>query len=440
MTTMRRGACPCLAEPMPTGDGLLARLATRETVGLDAFAGLCAAARRHGNGIMEVTRRGSIQIRGLTAASAPLLADDVAALDLELVDDLSTVTGPLSGLDPREIADANEIAAALGVVLAAQPLRLGAKTSVAIDGGGTLHLDALAADVRLRALTHRGATVWHVSVGGTARQSHALGATAPEKIVALTTRLLGAIALHGPDARAGDLITKLRGAVADLLIAVAPPAREPAEPIGLHLLRAGDVAVGVGLPFGHALASDLANLIAVACAVGAEGVRTSPGRALLIVGLASDAAESLRGAAAQLGFITRRDDPRRFVAACAGAPICASAKIPARLLAPAIAAGLAPLLDGSVTVHVSGCAKGCAHTGAAELTIVGVEVDCGVLVDGAARDTPAMFVAAEALPAGVARLANDVAGARQTGESSGDVLARFGAARILAVMAEAPRG
>jgi precorrin-3B synthase len=438
---MRRGACPRLADPMPTGDGLLARLATRKTVGLDAFVGLCAAARRHGNGIMEVTRRGSIQIRGLTAISAPLLADDVATLDLDIVDGVSIITDPLSGLDPREIADANEIAAELCAVLAGQPLRLGAKTSVVIDGGGTLHLDAVAADVRLRALAHGGAIVWHVAVGGTAAQSRALGATAPEKIVALTTHLLGAIARRGPDALAGDLIVELRGAIADLLIDVAPPpARRPAEPIGLHPLCIGDVAVGIGLPFGHALASDLASLMDVARAAGANGVRTSPGRALLFVGLASGAAESLRATAAQLGFITRPDDPRRFVAACAGAPICGSAKVPARSLAPAIAAGLAPALDGSVTVHVSGCPKGCAHTGAAELTIVGTEAGCGILVNGAARDALAMFVAADALPAGVGRLANDVIGARQTGESSADVLARFGVACIFAVMAEAPRG
>ena len=36
----RRGACPGLAAPMPTGDGLLARLATGgATIGLDAVAG-----------------------------------------------------------------------------------------------------------------------------------------------------------------------------------------------------------------------------------------------------------------------------------------------------------------------------------------------------------------------------------------------------------------
>ena len=43
-TPLVRGACPGLAAPMPTGDGLLARLAPRGTMSPDAFAGLCAAA------------------------------------------------------------------------------------------------------------------------------------------------------------------------------------------------------------------------------------------------------------------------------------------------------------------------------------------------------------------------------------------------------------
>src|SRR5258708_40213257 len=77
-----RGACPGLSAPMATGDGLLVRLLPTGTIELDAFAALCAAARQHGNGIIEVTSRGSVQIRGLSAASAPRFAAAVAPLDI----------------------------------------------------------------------------------------------------------------------------------------------------------------------------------------------------------------------------------------------------------------------------------------------------------------------------------------------------------------------
>ena len=73
----RRGACPGLSAPMATGDGLLARLMPTGTISLDAMAGLSAAALRYGNRIIEITSRGSIQIRGLTHDSAPAFADAV---------------------------------------------------------------------------------------------------------------------------------------------------------------------------------------------------------------------------------------------------------------------------------------------------------------------------------------------------------------------------
>src|SRR5204862_81110 len=85
--SMRRGACPGLSAPMATGDGLLARLTPAgSTIALDAFAGLCGAAQTHGNGIVEITSRGSIQVRGLSAASAPLFAAEVASLGIEAGD------------------------------------------------------------------------------------------------------------------------------------------------------------------------------------------------------------------------------------------------------------------------------------------------------------------------------------------------------------------
>lgn len=442
---MRRGACPRLAAPMPTGDGFLARLLLAGTVGLVAMAGLCRSARRHGNGILEITSRGSWQVRGLTASSAALLADDVAVLDIDAVDGVPVVTNPLSGLDPTEAADAGELAATLRAALAAEPFRLDHKIAVVVDGGGTLGLDLLRSDVRLRALADRGAILWHVAVGGAADDSCALGVALPGHAVEVVTRVLRTVAARGPAARAVDLVRSgddsLRRAVAGLVAAASsPPPRRPVDAIAIHVVRDGRVALGLGLPFGHARAAELECLIDAARAAGASGARTAPGRVLLFVGLASTAAEDLRAAAARLGFVIRRDDPRRFVVACAGAPICGSATMPAREIAAAVAATAAPLLDGSVTIHLSGCRKGCAHPGAATLTLVGTDDGCGLVVGGSARDRPASSVAADAVPAAVGHIAAEVARARRSGETSADVLARTAAAQVAAIVAEARRG
>jgi precorrin-3B synthase len=435
---MRRGACPRLVAPMPTGDGLLARLAPLGSVGLDASAGLCAAARRHGNGILEITRRGSIQIRGLTAASAPRLADDIATLHIDMADGVPIITGPLSGLDPAEVADGNDLAATLRDAFAGGHAGLSPKISVVIDGGGALDLDSLAADVRLRAMPDRGAMVWHVAVGGTAAQSHALGAIAPGHVVDVVTRLLGSIAARGPAARGADLAdADPRRALADVVVdAPVPPRRQPADPIGIRAMRHGCVALGLALPFGHSRAAELERLIDAARDAGASGVRASPGRALLFIGLTPGAADSLRTTAGHLGFVVRPDDPRRFVAACAGAPICGSGKIPAREIAPLVAAIVAPTLDGSVTVHISGCAKGCAHSGSASLTLVGTDDGCGLAIDGSAHNRPATVVPTDALPVVLRRLAAAASRARRPGETSAAVLARVGAT----IVAEARHG
>jgi hypothetical protein len=148
---LRRGACPGLSAPMPTGDGLLARLVPADAMPLDAFIALCRAARARGNGTMEVTARGCLQVRGLTPGSAPLFASEVAALGIAAHDGVAVLAGPLRD-DPGEVVDSCGLAAPLRRAIAAAGLALAPKVSVIVDGGGRLHLDALSADVRLRAV------------------------------------------------------------------------------------------------------------------------------------------------------------------------------------------------------------------------------------------------------------------------------------------------
>jgi precorrin-3B synthase len=75
--------------------------------------------------------------------------------------------------------------------------------------------------------------------------------------------------------------------------------------------------------------------------------------------------------------------------ACPGKPACASGWIAARELAAELARQLPWSRE---TVHISGCAKGCAHPAAAALTIVGTERGCGVIEHGNARTVPHRFV------------------------------------------------
>ena len=387
----RRGFCPGLDAPMATGDGLLARLTpSGATIALDAFAGLCAAARTHGNGVIEITSRGSIQFRGLSAASALEFAAAVAALGIAASEGIPVLLDPLSGLDPGEAFDAGALAADLRDELAAAPFasRLAAKASVIVDGGGALHLDDIAGDVRLRAVAGTTATNFHVALGGDAT-AIALGAVAPGHAVECVVRLLEALAESAPRARMrdairGERLRAFRSAVAGLIVdAPIPAARPAAQPIGVHALQSGRAALGVGLPFGHSDAEALQRLLDAARSACASGLRTAPGRALLVLGLPADKAQNFAAEAASLGFIVEADDPRRRVIACAGAPICASGEIPARAMAPTIARALSATPHAADIVHVSGCAKGCAHPAPASVAIFGREGACDLFLDGA---------------------------------------------------------
>ena len=427
MNARRRGACPGLTAPMPTGDGLLARFSVTPAVSLDAFAALCAAARAHGNGIVEVTARGNIQVRGLTAATAPAFAAAIEALAIADPTEGRVLASPLAGLDPSEVTDVSGLAAELRELLMRNELaaRLAPKVSIVIDGGGAFGLDDVPADLRLRAVRDPDGVAFHVAVAGAAP----LGIVTSEHTADAAIRVLQVIAAQGQTARARDLLPLLhlplegggrpaegRSGGGDLSASPAfagrphpvrlrsataadpPPAGE-----GVNAYRLCDnrLALGVGLAFGHAQAQALEALIDEARRAGVTSIRPAPGRMLLAIGLAADHLAPFAAAAERLGFVVRADDPRRRVVACAGAPVCASAEIETRKLA----ATLAPRLDCVTLVHVSGCPKGCAHPGAAALTIVGIEGRCGLVQTGSARDAPQEIVAPPDVHAAIERLA-----------------------------------
>jgi precorrin-3B synthase len=434
---LRRGLCPGLSQPMATGDGLLVRLTpTGATMSCEAFAALCTAARNCGNGVIEITSRGSIQVRGLTEASAKSFAAAVAGIDLAFGEGPPVLSDPLAGLDPEESGDASAIAADLRRAIAAAPFTtdIGPKVSVAIDGGGTLHLDAVAADVRMRAQA-RDARL-HVAVGGDAESATPIGAVAAEHAVEAAMRMLRVIAAGGPAARARDIFATngaaaFRQVIADILVDLPPPPLRPAaDPLDTHTLRDGQLAIGFGLAFGHVHSTALEELARAAAESGATGYRTAPGRALLVVGVTENGAGHLANIAQRLGFIVRADDPRRQIVACAGAPICASAEISTRALAPSLAKVVVAGADAPM-VHLSGCTKGCACPRSAPLTVVGIEGRCGVLVNGSARDEPLVMLTPEALPGALSRCADGVRRLRAADESAAEVLSRLDRAQLM---------
>jgi len=281
------------------------------------------------------------------------------------------------------------------------------------------------------------ASRFHLSVAGNAAAAMNLGWVEPNRAVHAMAQLLMAIAHRGEAARARDFANDgdtLRASLEGMLTPGAPPPRPRAEPVGTHRLNDGRVARGIAPAFGYGEAGSLKRLTHAAAACGAASIRPAPGRALLFIGLTPAAAEEFAAVAAADEWVVRPDDVRRHVIACAGAPACASASLSTRRLAPAIAQAAKPLLDGSITIHVSGCAKGCAHPGAAALTLVGPD---RLVLQGRAFDAPQGRVSPANLLAGLERLQTEVLQSR-TGHSAeipcAEMLSRLGARRLIELL------
>lgn len=427
----RRGACPTLSAPMQTGDGLLARLnPVAGGLSPNALIGLCESALRHGNGVVEITARGSLQIRGLTPASANRLAGEVDELGIAVRSGVPVETSPLAGLDPFEFADPRPLADAIrnAILAAGLAAQLGPKVSVMVDGGGHVFLDAIIADVRLKAQKRAGETVWHLATGGNAATAEPHGTVSEADACKAAIAILQAIAALGKEARARDL--SANASPSPLRGGSAGEAGRGGGPTGIITLSNGTLALGIALPFGSIPATVLINLAQAALAAGTAEIRPAPGRSLLFLGLSEDACHQLQQAAAALGFITNTTDPRLHIAACPGTPACASGKIETRAIAEHIAATQAGFLDGSFTLHVSGCTKGCAHPGAAALTVVGYNGGAGLVVNGSAKALSPDSASCNDAARGLAAIAKLVQISRQPDEDTAACLTRLGAATI----------
>ena len=378
-----KGACPGLFAPMASGDGLLVRLRPPRG-GLPATAArrLGAAASRFGNGMIELTQRAAIQVRGLRpdtleAFAAAMVREGLADSDPEVERRRRVVRPPLGDSGPAAaVADAVEALLARDPRLAGLPQ----KFCVAVDGGA-LPLGEIGADIRVAC----DGPDCRVAASG-APDAVRCGADDAAAIVGALASAFLALA-RGPAQRRMRLLVAAIGpaalfAQAGLLAdtALTPAAAAPA--IG-WTPEAG--AFGFGMPFGACDAKLLAELAGLAEQFGDGLLRPAPWRAFVLAGVAARDAAALRARAAALGLIVEPDDPRTRVIACAGRPACASASVAARADARRNSALGLPGI-----VHVSGCSKGCAHPGAAAFTLVGDGGRYNLVRDGGAADAPSL--------------------------------------------------
>jgi precorrin-3B synthase len=176
-------------------------------------------------------------------------------------------------------------------------------------------------------------------------------------------------------------------------------------------------------------ASDLVALLDLAKARGATAIRLAPSRGFFLIGLSDDAVLAMQIAAARHGFSSQPGENTEHIAACAGAGACGSAFYETRTLARRLIAAAPALFDGSLTLHLSGCAKGCAHA-RPTLTLTGSAEGYGLILNGLAADQPDERIAGGRIDFAIERLARSIEDNKDAGESTAACLTRLGATGV----------
>ncbi|MGP5325688.1 cobalamin biosynthesis protein CobG [Vreelandella titanicae] len=354
-----KGWCPGAWRPMATGDGWLVRV--RPPLGQlsrEQVVALCDAAETFGSGLIELTSRANLQLRGVTDASWPPLMAFLVEHQL-VSDDPEAERQPQLMLAPawQKGDDTPTIARLLqtrGSELAAMPGKVG----IAIDAGKAPVLGDSAADFRIERSMEGGLLV--------RAEGYALGmavsdaAAVVEQLIRLTHWFVDT---GGWDA---GRMRRHTAPLPDWAPADTAPA-SPGEKLALGEHREGMV---VGLPFGRVAANTLRNAVSQTV----SSVQVTPWRRLLL--------QDCDTLPAVDGLIRHNSDPRLAMDACPGAPFCEQASVATQPLAEQ----LSGWMEG--TVHISGCAKGCARQRPAALCLTGRDGRFDVIINGRADSTP----------------------------------------------------
>ncbi|MFD3871719.1 precorrin-3B synthase [Streptomyces sp. NPDC058623] len=377
----RGDACPGALRLHAADDGLLARV--RIPGGLltvEQAAALGLAADRFGDGHLELTSRGNVQLRGLTEACGAGLAELLTAAGLlpapthERVRNI--VATPVSGLFDDGRPDITPWVGELDRLLCAstRAAALSGRFLFALDDGRG-DVAALDPDVTAlalpagRALIRLGAADCALDVAaGDAPRAALLAAEyfldAAASAGTRAWRVAELPAQHGLDE--GELGRRL--AVAGIEARPVPEVRLPyAPPPRPWGSGAGEsTPLCVLPPLGRFDTGQWEVLVQVA-SHGNGGLRVTPWRTVVLPSVSTAGPGAGAALIEAAGLVVAADDPWQSVTACTGRPGCAKSLADVRADARAVVAGSA----GALPVHWSGCERRCGHPrGAAWVDLV----------------------------------------------------------------------
>ncbi|MDD0844233.1 precorrin-3B synthase [Pseudomonas sp. Gutcm_11s] len=368
---------------MPAKDGGICRVKLPGGLLTSAQArAVVATARTHASGVLELTNRSNLQIRGVREECQGALVQQL--LDAGLgprhadADDVRNVLiSPAAGRDPAAHLDTRPLAERLLALLQDVPAfrDLSPKFAVQLDGGESLAMLEHPHDIWLSALP--GGTQMAFGLAGCPRGG-ALGVVAVDQAVQLVEALLHLfLDLAGEHSRLRQLLAELpaQAFLARLPFDFQPetpcfasPALE-GTPLGMHAQgQPGQVMLLAGAPLGRLYAEQLQALADLADAEGSGELRLTPWQGVLLPDVATDRQSIVAQAVSDIGLLLDACAPLARMLACSGTAGCAKGAADTKADALRLADHLGP--HGPAQVHLCGCPRSCAAAHIAPYTLL----------------------------------------------------------------------
>jgi ferredoxin-nitrite reductase len=390
----------------------------------DQLRTIAELSRRLGNGVLDITTRQQIELRGFILDSIPAIWEKLRGVDLRTlqtgIDNVRNINGcALAGLTPHELFDASPVVHDLDRIIVGSKgnpefTDLPRKFNITVTGCLDNCTHSESQDIALVPAKKGGRVGFNVLVGGKMGSggftiaSHLNVFVEIYQAAAVVVKLIKIFRDHGPrEARSKCRfafliekwgISRLRAELTSRMgYELAFQGRDMrgfhhADHIGLTSQKqAGLVAVGLCVPTGRVNPEQLDELARLADIYGDGEIRLTTGQNAIIPNVAADRVRKLLSEPLLKQLSPRPSPFMRGLVACVGTDYCNLALIETKSRAVALSQALHEKMGAGMnplTIHWSGCPAGCGNHEAADVGLRGFKTK----IDGKLADAVAVYV------------------------------------------------
>jgi ferredoxin-nitrite reductase len=403
--------CPGLFSPTSAQDGILSRIRVPGGIlnGMQCEA-IATLSNQYGNGLVQVTNRANLQLRGLEAKLPSDALQHLQAVALAApVPDLDWIrnimSSPTAGIDPQALVDTRPLVRKWNRTLMSRPdfAVLSPKFSVCFNGGEKVDVGDRPNDITLIATKIEGSIQFrlHLSTGERGESPQDVGVNVKEgEAIALLTALTEVYRDYILEQSSQRKPPRLRVLLKDwgverYLRTVSQQIDFPLKTetenwnrlnpipyahLGIHpQQQAGLSYVGVSLPLGQLQTQQLRALANLSKQCGDGSLRLTPWQTVIVPNVLTLQVTQVQQQIEVVGLQTHATHSSSAMVACSGTSGCSAAVADTQRHAQVLMAhlGRSLVLDCPINIHFSGCDKSCAQHQAGDITLVGTPVEEG---------------------------------------------------------------